>query len=83
MKLRNLFLLSIVLISGLMSACSSNDQVAHNKTTVLGIVTFEPACYEVTKDTSDIIRSDEVYGMELPSGNRTQFLWGAISIEDY
>lgn len=84
MKLRKLLLFVTTTISlALMSGCVSNDEIAHQKTTVMGIYTYEPACYAYTKDTSFVLRTEEATGMELPSGDRTQLLWGLISLEDY
>ena len=83
MKLRKLVFLSLIAISSaILSGCASDD-VAHKKSTLLGLYTYEPACFTPTSPTKMSVRTDEIYGRELPSGDRTQFLWGLITIEDY
>lgn len=85
MKLRNsVFLTLIAAGAALLSGCNVADETtAHQKSTVLGLYTYEPACFAPSSPTSMTVRTDDACGMELPSGDRTQFLWGLISIEDY
>lgn len=85
MKLRNLIFAALASVAlSVLSGCNSaNDETAHQKSTFLGIYTYEPACYASQDPASFSLRTDEACGMELPSGDRTQFLWGLISIEDY
>ncbi|MBE6411314.1 MAG: hypothetical protein E7036_02030 [Opitutales bacterium] len=83
MKLRKLVFLSLIAISAaVLSGCTADD-VAHQKTTFFGLYTYEPACFAPSSPISMTVRTDEICGMELPSGDRTQFLWGLVSIEDY
>lgn len=85
MKPRKLAILfSVVLASVFMSACSSsNDAVADKGFNFLGLVSYEPASFAPSGEYSAVIRTKDVFGCSLPSGDRTQFLWGAIVIEDY
>lgn len=85
MKLHKFVLLvSVALGSLLTSACSSTEvATAHQKTTLFGLFTYQPASYAVTNPSSTVITTDEMFGMELPSGNRLQLAWGLISLEDY
>ena len=85
MKLRKLVFLSLIAISSaVLSGCNVADETtAHQKTTLFGLYTYEPACFAPSSPISMTVRTDEICGMELPSGDRTQFLWGLVSIEDY
>lgn len=83
MKLR-IFTLILAAAAGFaLNACTSNQNTAHQKETFFGLYTYEPACYAPTSSTALVGRTDSVMGMELPSGDRTQFLWGLVSVEDY
>ncbi|MBO7521526.1 MAG: hypothetical protein J6T16_04730 [Opitutales bacterium] len=66
-----------------LTGCTSNTTTAHQKSSAWGVYTFEPACFSVTDTHSALIRTDDVAGMELPSGDRLQLFWGLISIQDY
>jgi len=85
MKLRKLaFLLGIAAAALTLGGCNVGDETtAHQKSTFLGIYTYEPACFAPTRPSSIKVRTEDISGMELPSGDRTQFLWGLVSIEDY
>jgi len=85
MKLRNLVFLSLISAgAALLSGCNVGDETtAHQKTTVFGLYTYEPACFAPTSPVAMRVRTEDAVGMEIPSGDRTQFLWGLISIEDY
>ena len=85
MKLRNSVFLALSLAGAtLLSGCNVADETtAHQKSTLFGLYTYEPACYTPSSPISMTVRTDDACGMELPSGDRTQFLWGLISIEDY
>ena len=84
MKPRKLTLLfSAIAASVLMGACSSNDEVADKGFNCLGLVSYTPASFEPSSEYSSVIRTKDIFGCELPSGDRTSFLWGAIVIEDY
>ncbi len=85
MKLRKIvFLLSSITAALALSACNVGDETtAHQKSTFFGLYTYEPASYAPQSDASFNLRTEEACGMELPSGDRTQFFWGLISIEDY
>ncbi len=84
MKLRNLLFILIAAMGALLSGCNTgNEQTAQQKTTFMGIYTYEPGCFAPVSDTTMSVRTEDMSGMELPSGDRTQFLWGLISIEDY
>ncbi|MBR6388542.1 MAG: hypothetical protein IKS15_00245 [Opitutales bacterium] len=66
-----------------MTGCTSNTNTAHQKSTAWGVYTFEPACYAVADEPSAVVTTDNVSGMELPSGDRLQLFWGLVSIQDY
>lgn len=84
MKPRNLILLALSALAITLSGCNvADDSTAQTKTTFMGIYTYEPGCYAPSSDTAMVVRTEDMSGMELPSGDRTQFLWGLISIEDY
>ena len=85
MKLRKLVFLSLIAIStAVLSGCNVADETtAHQKTTLFGLYTYEPACFAPSSPCSMTVRTEDACGMELPSGDRTQFLWGLVSIEDY
>lgn len=87
MKLRKLAILfSAVAASLLMSACSSlNDEevVAGNGFNFFGVVSHEPGSFAPAGEYSSVVRTHDIYGMELPTGDRTSLLWGAIVIQDY
>lgn len=77
-------LFSAVAASLLMSACSSTSDTASNKGfNCLGIVKYEPASFAPSNEYSAVIRTEDLFGMDLPSGNRTSFLWDTIVIQDY
>ena len=85
MKLHKLALLFFAAASVALTGCNvADDTKKKKKTTFLGIYTYEPGCYSPSNaDTALTARTDDMIGMELPSGDRTQFLWGLISVEDY
>jgi len=84
MKLRKLLLtLASVATLLLLNACTANTDTAHTKSTVFGIYTYEPGAFTRAGEATASIRTDEVGGMELPSGDKTQFFWGLITIQDY
>lgn len=84
MKLHKLALLASVAATSLfLGACTSDTNTAHQKTTAFGVFTYEPSCYAVDNTTSAVLTTEEVCGMELPSGDRLQLFWGLVSIEDY
>lgn len=84
MKLHKFALMAAFGVSSiLLGACTANTETAHQKSTAFGLFTFEPNSYEVSKPTTMSIRTDEASGMELATGDRLQFLWGLVSIEDY
>ena len=77
-------LFSAVTASLLMSACSStNDTASNNGFNCLGIVKYEPASFAPSSEYSAVIRTEDLFGMGLPSGDRTSFLWDAVVIQDY
>lgn len=84
MKLHKFALLAVVALgSFLMSACTADTETDQKKSTLFGLYTYEPACYAVSDADAAVVRTDDVVGMELPSGDRLQLFWGLISIEDY
>ena len=84
MKLRNLLLISLAAVGFALSGCNTaNDHTAQQKTTFWGIYTYEPGCFTPTSPYSLNARTDQITGMELPSGDRVEFLWGLVSLEDY
>lgn len=84
MKFRNLLLLIVGAASLALSGCNvADDSTAHRKTTCFGLYTYEPGCYKPTNPDSITITTDEACGMELPSGDKTTFFWGALSVQDY
>ncbi len=84
MKLRNLILLALSISALAVSGCNlANEDTAQRKTTFMGIYTYEPGCFAPVSDYAIHARTEDMCGMELPSGDRTQFLWGLVSIEDY
>ncbi len=84
MKFRNLLLITVAAVAAALSGCNTADETtAHRKTTCFGLYTYEPECYKPSTPTSMIITTDEACGMELPSGDRTTFFWGGISVQDY
>ena len=84
MKLRKLVFLSLIAIStAVLSGCNGNEDVANKRSTLFGLYTYEPACFTPSSPISMTVRTKELYGVDLPSGDRTQFLWGLVSIEDY
>lgn len=85
MKLQKLaFLFSALLASVLMNACTSNDEVAtDNGFTCLGLVSYEPASFAPASPSSAVVRTKDIFGSTLPSGDKTSLLWGAIVIQDY
>ncbi len=82
MKFRNLLLIVVAAVA--LAGCNTaNDSIAHRKTTCFGLYTYQPECYAVTDPCSITLTTDEACGMELPSGDKTTFFWGALSIQDY
>jgi len=84
MKLRKL-LLTLASLSALflLNACVANTDTAHKKSTAFGLYTYEPGAFTRAGEATASIRTDEATGMELPSGDKTQFFWGLITIQDY
>ena len=83
MKFRIYSFISAIVAGIALSGCTANQNTAHQKETFFGIYTYEPACYAPTCTYAMNGRTEDICGMELPSGDRTQFLWGLVSIEDY
>ena len=84
MKLRIIALISMVVAGAVLGGCNTgNDRTAHQKSTFFGLYTYEPGCFTPTSDTSITIRTEEACGMELPSGDKTSFAWGLVTVEDY
>lgn len=84
MKLRILALISMVIAGAVLGGCNTgNDRTAHQKSTFFGLYTYEPAIYAPTSDYSLNLRTDDACGMELPSGDKTSFAWGLVTVEDY
>lgn len=84
MKLRNIAFTSIlVALASILGGCVADDTTAHQKTTAFGLYTSEPASYKLSRPASTVVRTDDATGMEVPSGNRTTFLWGMFTFEDY
>ena len=80
-KLAILFLATVA--SVLMSACSSSDTATGKGFNLLGIVSYEPGSYAPADEYSAVVRTQDIFGMDLPSGDRTSFLWDAVVIQDY
>lgn len=77
-------LFSAITASLLVSACSSSSDTASNSGfNCLGIVKYEPASFAPSSEYSAVIRTEELFGVDLPSGDRTSFLWDAVVIQDY
>lgn len=76
-------LIAFAVASFSLTGCTSNTTTAHQKSTAWGIYTFEPACFAATDTMGIRLTTDEVVGMEIPSGDRLQLFWGILSIEDY
>jgi len=84
MKLRNSVFLALATVALALSGCNTADETtAHQKSTIFGVYTYEPACYTPSSPAAMTVRTDDAVGMELPSGDKTSFLWGLVSIEDY
>ncbi len=85
MKPRKLaFLFLAVFASALMSACSSTDDGRADKGfNCLGIVKYEPASFVPSNEYSIVVRTKDLFGSSLPSGDRTSFLWESIVLQDY
>ncbi len=84
MKPRKLTLLfSSIAAAILLGACASNDDVADKGFNCLGIVKYTPASFEPASQYSAVIRTQDVFGCEIPSGNRLSILWGAVVVQDY
>lgn len=67
-----------------LAACNVGDETtAHQKSTFFGFYTYEPASFAPRSEAAFGLRTDQAGGMELASGDRTQFCWGLLSIEDY
>jgi len=49
----------------------------------LGIVAKEEASFAVPSKTSFNLHTDELMRVYNPSGNKTTFLWGLITVNDY
>ncbi len=85
MKLRIFALISMIAASAILSGCASDDklQVANQKTTFFGLITYDQACFTPTEVQAMNLRTQDAFGRDLPSGDRLSFGWGLISIEDY
>lgn len=84
MKLHKFALMAAFAASSLLlGACTSNTDTAQTKSTAFGIFTYEPGSYALNDGQDIQIRTDDISGMELPSGDRLQLFWGLVSIEDY
>ena len=74
----------MVIVGAMLGGCNTgNERTAHQKSTFFGLYTYEPGCFSPTSDTSINIRTEEACGMELPSGDKTSFAWGLVTVEDY
>ena len=75
-----LLLSSLVLFSGCATTGSPMGGVSEN---FLGIVKVERNAYTPPSKTSLLIRTDELGKQKDYSGNKTELLWGLITIADY
>lgn len=84
MKLHKFAILATLAAGSLLlGACTSNTDTAHKKSTAFGLWTFEPGSYAVNEKNAATIRTDDISGMELASGDRLELFWGLIVVEDY
>lgn len=85
MKLHKFAILATLAASSLfLSACmTSNTETAQKKSTAFGLVTFEPNSFAVSSPATAVVRTDDISGMELATGDRLELFWGLITIQDY
>jgi hypothetical protein len=84
MKLHKFAILATLAVSSLLlGACTANTQTAHRKSTVFGLVSYEPNSFQVSHPATAVVRTDDITGMELASGDRLELFWGLITIQDY
>lgn len=79
------FISSVVLVASALvfTACTANTDTVHQKSTAFGIWTFNPACYTPSDGMGITVRTEQMSGMELPSGDKLSLFWGLVSFEDY
>ena len=84
MKLYKFAILAILAVSSLLlGACTANTQTAHKTSTAFGLFSYEPNSFKVSPATTAVVRTDEISGMELATGDRLELFWGLITIQDY
>ncbi|MFP4166475.1 MAG: hypothetical protein ACLFUF_04815 [Opitutales bacterium] len=71
----------------LLSACGSNSSgtsfTRPESTNVLGIYKHESEIFSPTGPATFQIKTDELVARRNFSGDKTQLLWGLVSLEDY
>lgn len=85
-RFKLLSLLSVLLVTLLMSACSrshSTVKMGNSETNLLGVAKLEKDNYLPTKSTTFAVSSDEIFARENFSGDKVTLFWGLITLKDY
>ena len=84
MRSKILTLVSLSVLALAFSGCDKGrTAMGPNETNVLGIVKYDRASYEPVGPATFAIRTDELYTRRNFSGDKTTFLWGLVTIQDY
>ena len=86
MRFKILALLSLVASALVFSGCAHDEgqsQMGPKETNFFGIYTKEKACYLPTGPNTFAVNTDELHERRNFSGDRTTYLWGLFTVEDY
>lgn len=79
-----LLLVSMISGPGLFSGCATSGMGGdRGNVNLLGIVRVDRNVHTPPSKTTLLIRSDELGSQQDYSGNKTELLWGLITITDY
>lgn len=86
MRCKYLTLLSLAALALVFTGCyhdGAQAQLEKDETNVFGLYTNKQESYEHTGPNSFVIHSDDLYTRKNFSGDKTTYLWGLVTIEDY
>lgn len=84
MRCKILALLSLAASALVFTGCDAGKaSMAPEETNVLGLYKNVQESYGHTGPNSFVINSNELYTRKNFSGDKTTFLWGLVTVEDY